>query len=335
MTKIKLYAADSVIHADDKVIGTDGVTGANNGRTKNYPITDLADWINDQYVLPISTSSVLGGVKIGDNVTVTGDGTISVASPSPFEKVVSSGGVIRRDRNESLYGDVGVNAIDFSISSSGSTNGATGNNSFAVGSNAVASASGSVAIGSSANASGSNCFSLGSGSVASTGNSFAFGNDAEATNVSAIAIGTSRSSGNSSVAIATGTSNGATALRAIAMSSSALASATDAIAIGQGSEASAVNAVSVGTSSEASGTASIAIGNQATTTHSQAVAIGQSSETTSNQQIALGPVDASFSILIASLPNTTSYADDTAAAAGGVLVGELYRTGSVVKVRVS
>ena len=35
MTKIKLYAADSVIHADDKVIGTDGVTGANNGRTKN------------------------------------------------------------------------------------------------------------------------------------------------------------------------------------------------------------------------------------------------------------------------------------------------------------
>ena len=31
----------------------------------------------------------------------------------------------------------------------------------------------------------------------------------------------------------------------------------------------------------------------------------------------------------------SDYADDTAAASGGVAVGELYRTGSIVKVRVS
>src|ERR1700691_5942552 len=33
------------------------------------------------YALPTATSSILGGVKIGGNVTVAGDGTISVAAP--------------------------------------------------------------------------------------------------------------------------------------------------------------------------------------------------------------------------------------------------------------
>lgn len=33
------------------------------------------------YTLPAATSSVLGGVKIGSNVNVTADGTISVAAP--------------------------------------------------------------------------------------------------------------------------------------------------------------------------------------------------------------------------------------------------------------
>lgn len=36
-----------------------------------------------------------------------------------------------------------------------------------------------------------------------------------------------------------------------------------------------------------------------------------------------------------SLPNLADYADDTAAATGGVAVGGFYRTGSVIKVRVS
>lgn len=35
------------------------------------------------------------------------------------------------------------------------------------------------------------------------------------------------------------------------------------------------------------------------------------------------------------LNNLTDYADDTAAAAGGVAIGEFYRTGSVVKIRVA
>lgn len=38
---------------------------------------------SNQYVLPVATSSTLGGVKIGANVNVTADGTISVAAPTP------------------------------------------------------------------------------------------------------------------------------------------------------------------------------------------------------------------------------------------------------------
>lgn len=38
---------------------------------------------SNQYVLPTATSSTLGGVKIGSNVSVAPDGTISVAAPTP------------------------------------------------------------------------------------------------------------------------------------------------------------------------------------------------------------------------------------------------------------
>ena len=37
----------------------------------------------NQYVLPAATTTTLGGVKIGANVSVTADGTISVAAPTP------------------------------------------------------------------------------------------------------------------------------------------------------------------------------------------------------------------------------------------------------------
>jgi hypothetical protein len=65
------------------------------------------------------------------------------------------------------------------------------------------------------------------------------------------------------------------------------------------------------------------------------MALGSGAATTADNQIALGSSSSSVAILIASLPNTPSYADDAAAALGGVQVGELYRDGSVVKVRVS
>jgi hypothetical protein len=39
--------------------------------------------------------------------------------------------------------------------------------------------------------------------------------------------------------------------------------------------------------------------------------------------------------LLTAIPGSTTYANDAAAAAGGVAVGQLYRNGSVVQCRIS
>ena len=66
--------------------------------------TDNADLTNKQYVdqkiaasaytLPVASSSTLGGVKIGENVNVTEDGTISVTIPSVTGFLPTTGGTM-------------------------------------------------------------------------------------------------------------------------------------------------------------------------------------------------------------------------------------------------
>jgi len=46
MARITTYATDATIHDADKVIGTDGVEGVNNGKTKNYTVAELKTYIN-------------------------------------------------------------------------------------------------------------------------------------------------------------------------------------------------------------------------------------------------------------------------------------------------
>jgi hypothetical protein len=56
MSKISLYPLDSTIDPEDKVIGTDGADGADNGVTKNYSIATLGAYINALGVESVSTS---------------------------------------------------------------------------------------------------------------------------------------------------------------------------------------------------------------------------------------------------------------------------------------
>lgn len=56
MSKISLYPLDSTIDPEDKVIGTDGADGADNGVTKNYSIAALGTYINALGVESVSTS---------------------------------------------------------------------------------------------------------------------------------------------------------------------------------------------------------------------------------------------------------------------------------------
>jgi hypothetical protein len=46
-------------------------------------------------------------------------------------------------------------------------------------------------------------------------------------------------------------------------------------------------------------------------------------------------VERAVSSIVSALGNLQNFADDTAAAAGGIAIGEFYRTGSALKVRVT
>lgn len=76
------------------------------------------------YVLPVATASVLGGVKIGNNITVTGDGTISVATPYilPVATTTVLGGV-KAGSGVTIAGDGTISAAAAPVTS---VNGRTG-----------------------------------------------------------------------------------------------------------------------------------------------------------------------------------------------------------------
>lgn len=61
------------------------------------------------FLPPIATATGLGGVKIGDNVAVTPDGTISVSAPYvlPTATTASSGGVLLADATALANGTAG------------------------------------------------------------------------------------------------------------------------------------------------------------------------------------------------------------------------------------
>lgn len=70
------------------------------GLTSSVVAGDLVlDTSFKQYVLPTATASTLGGVKIGANITVAADGTISAATPFSLPKATTTvlGGVIVGD----------------------------------------------------------------------------------------------------------------------------------------------------------------------------------------------------------------------------------------------
>lgn len=45
MAIINSYSNDTTIHAEDKLIGSDGTTGADAGKTKNYEVSTLTSYV--------------------------------------------------------------------------------------------------------------------------------------------------------------------------------------------------------------------------------------------------------------------------------------------------
>lgn len=100
------------------------------------------------------------------------------------------------------YGNIGDRAIDFSIQDAASTNGATGQFSFAAGHKTIASKRASVAFGRSTTASNDSSFASGYGTTASGDKSFAANNNSIAFGSYSAAFGEStKANGNESFAI--------------------------------------------------------------------------------------------------------------------------------------
>lgn len=170
-----------------------------------YPdgtITDNVDYSNKKYnFFPIISTITPSEVYIeqGDNIIITGTGIeldplIINGLSSPLNQLDegNGNGIIIRNRTSINYGNIGLNAVDFSYNNvSSSTKGATGLSSFS--------------INKSNTSSGENSFTGGLNNIASNLNSFSFGENNESNNINTISLGSNIiSSGISAIGIGKG-----------------------------------------------------------------------------------------------------------------------------------
>ncbi len=80
MAKISTYSTDGTIDPADKLIGTDGTQGADNGKTKNFSIANVQTFIGK------------GGVVIQKKVEITNDQlkSLNTNEVTLFDQIVSN-----------------------------------------------------------------------------------------------------------------------------------------------------------------------------------------------------------------------------------------------------
>lgn len=91
-----LYILDQLVSGNDRLIGSDG---DDLKKTKNFSVDDLLSYFQDNnptdYVLPIASTTVLGGIKIDDTtLTIDVEGVLSVVEqyqPSGLEEITENG----------------------------------------------------------------------------------------------------------------------------------------------------------------------------------------------------------------------------------------------------
>ena len=95
MAVINSYSLDTTVDSADKLIGSDGTTGVDAGKTKNFSIGSLASWIG-QYGLNgiVSLGSLIttGYVKVTINTINAQDGgSTSITASNHFNFINFSG----------------------------------------------------------------------------------------------------------------------------------------------------------------------------------------------------------------------------------------------------
>lgn len=88
MANISSYTNDQSLHADDKIIGTDGSPGADNGVTKNFTLSDLSEFIRGNGDIVVS-----GKMKVAVNdITASAGGSTTVTGSNHFNVITFTGG---------------------------------------------------------------------------------------------------------------------------------------------------------------------------------------------------------------------------------------------------
>lgn len=195
----------------------------------------------------------------------------------------------------------------------------TGDEGVLVGYNAVAGHR-SVALGANATSSSSNSITIGEGAV-STGSGgdgrIAIGRDASATNNKAVVVGVNGcSSASEGIAIGDNVDIASSSDRTIAIG--------NAINVGGG----AADSIVMGTAADSSAQKGIALGFSASVTATEGIALGYQVTAATDYTVTLKRLQM---LDYASL----NYADDTAAAAGGIPLGGVYHNAGALRIRIA
>lgn len=193
------------------------------------------------------------------------NGTVweTIGMDSELEKITENGRTGHRilGRNPINYGDIGINAVDLSLSTGVSVIfGATGNASFASGQSTTAAGIASTAMGRNTSALGTSSTAMGENSIASGLYAVAMGNQVVATGNNSVAMGIGDTAiGTASVA--TGYFSKAGGEYSTSLGYVSEASGNAATAMGKNTTASGASSTAMGINTLASGSYSTAIGN--------------------------------------------------------------------------
>ncbi len=306
---------------------------------------------------------------IGDSTLIMTE--VSPGAANPYSLKFGGGSVASGVRNSVAIGYETTSSGASSLSTGFQTT-SSGLHAASFNEGTTASGSRSAAFGQNTIASGSNCFAIGNGTTAATSlafagglnstanpslngtTAFAYGNVLNVTGQNAAAFGQANTvSGNR--ALASGTSNTVSGTSTFATGFNNTVAGNNSIVAGNNNSNIGANSFAVGAYNDgasfakklligegltalAQGQATVLVGQYNATLASDTVfAVGSGSGTTGTPTTTQTPiaVKEGGAIIMEVLRSSTSYADDVAAAAGGVELGELYRNGSVVQIRIS
>jgi hypothetical protein len=335
------------------------ITGALNIESNNIEIgtfNNSATGLRSIAIGANTTASNTDAIAMGENTTATGISSTAIgkATNASADGATSMGNGTTASGVNSTSMGVNTLASGAYSTSTGNNTTASGDNSFSAGANTTASGERSTAtgnntlaggisataIGTTTEARATSSFATGINTLASGANSTAMGNVTVASGPNSFATGNlTTASGDYSTA--SGRATNATGNQSFAAGFFSRASGEYSTAMGANSTASGNKSVSIGDSTIANSFSEIAIGRHPVAKTGNATiwiatdrlfSIGNGASA-SSQSMALEILKNGITVLPAVV--SLSFADDTAAAIGGVPVGGLYHTSGAIKIRLT